>query len=134
MKLEGTVLWKRGEFYAVMYYDVPPADFRMQTDEMLLAEAERGLEHEAEVESVVRKQPITVSGFKGVEMEYIATDGGTYICRFIVANNRIYSLVGGGRFVSSGNANVRRFLDSFTINQPKPAPELAPRRQPPPVK
>ena len=130
MKLEGTILWKRGEVYAVMYYDIAPADFRMQTDEMLLAEAERGVEHEAEVERIVRKEPITVSGFKGLEIEYVATDGGTYIGRFIVANNRLYTLVGGGRFVSPGNANIRRFLDSFTIIQPNPAPELAPRRLP----
>lgn len=130
MKLEGTILWKRGEVYAVMYYDIPAATVRVKTDEMLLAEAERGVEREAEVESIVRKQSIKVSGFKGKEIEYIAKDGGTYIGRIIVANDRLYTVVGGGRFVSPGNANIRRFLDSFTIVQTNPAPELAPRRRP----
>jgi hypothetical protein len=124
MTVEGAILWKRGEVYAVMYWDIPPANVRAQADQVLLDAAERGVEEEPEVQRIVRKQAITVSGFPGLEIEYVATDGGTYIGRFIVADSRLYALVGGGRFVHPGNANIRRFLDSFVVTDP----QLRPRR------
>ena len=98
-----------------MYWEIPPADTRAESDEKLLDQAERGVEQEPTVRRVVRKTPITVSNFRGVEIEYIATDGGTYVARLIVADSRLYGVVGGGRFVQPGNDNIRRFLDSFTI-------------------
>lgn len=119
MKVEGAILWKRGEFYAVMYWDILPARARAQADRMLLDAAERGIEEEPEVRRIVRKEAISVSGFPGMEIEYLATDGGTYIGRFIVADSRLFALVGGGRFVNPGNANVRRFLNSFAVTDPK---------------
>jgi len=126
MTVEGAILWKRGEFYAVMYWDIPPANARAQTDQALLEAAEHGVAQEAEVQRIVRKESITVSGCPALEIEYLATDGGTYIARFIIANSRLYALVGGGRFVHPGNANIRRFLDSFAVTDPKlrPGPEF----------
>jgi hypothetical protein len=126
--VEGAILWKRGEFYAVMYWDILPAKARAQADEALLDSAEQGVEQEPEVRRIVRKETITVSGFHGREIEYVATDGGTYIGRFIVADSRLYALVGGGRFVHPGNVNVRRFLDSFAVTDPKLRP--GPARRP----
>jgi hypothetical protein len=119
MKVEGTMLWRRGEFYAVMYWDIPPAAARVETDKKLLDAAVKAMETDPEVRRVVRDVPITVSDFAGREVEYVATDGGTYIGRFVIADSRLYGVVGGGRFVHPGNANVRRFLDSFAVTDPK---------------
>ena len=35
--------------------------------------------------------------------------------RIVVAGSRLYVAVGGGRFVRPGNANIRRFVDSFQV-------------------
>lgn len=118
LKIEGTILWKNGEFYAVMYEDLN-VQFGRGPDEAFLNEAVKALETETEVRSVVRKDPITVSGFPGREVEYVASDGGTYVARLVIAENRFYRAVGGGRFVSPNNANIRRFLDSFAVTNPK---------------
>ena len=129
MKVEGTMLLKRGELYAVMYWDVPPAAERKQTDEKLLDESVRGIEREPAVRNVVRQQAVVVSGRPGREIEYIATDGGTYICRVVVGEKRLYAAVGGGRFVRSDNANIRRFLDSFeVVAEPEELPPVRRRK------
>ena len=127
VQTEGAILWKRGEFFVVWYRAIVPARQRVETDQQLLAEAERGIEREPEVQRIVSKKPITVSGFPGIEIEYVARDGGNYVARVIVADQRMYALVGGGRFVGPGNANVRRFLDSFAVTNARLQPKLPPR-------
>src|SRR5262245_14551983 len=115
LKVEGAILWKRGEFYTITYADIAARNVRLQTDEALLDEAVRSIETEREVQRVVRKDPIGVCGFPGREIEFVSTDGGTYVARVIIADTRLYVLIGGGRFVGPNNANIRRFLDSFEI-------------------
>jgi len=114
LQVEGTVLWKRGEFYAVMYQDLPDLGVPPPAD-MALNLAIQGIEADPEVRAIVRKVPVTISGFPAREVEYVGTDGGTYVARFVIAGNRFYRVVGGGRFVKPGNDNVRRFLDSFEV-------------------
>ena len=121
------LLLKRGELYAVMYWDIPPGDQRAESDDKLLDEAARGIKDEPVVRTVVRQEPRVVSGFPAREIEYVATDGGTYLCRVVVAEGRLYAVVGGGRFVRPGNANIRRYLDSFEVTSGNQHP-----RKPPP--
>jgi predicted Zn finger-like uncharacterized protein len=128
MRVEGTMLLKRGELYAVMYWDMPPANRRNRTDDDLLDEAVNGIKEEPVVRALVRQEPVVVSGFAGREIEYVATDGGTYICRVVVADSRLYSVIGGGRFARPGNANIRRFLDSFEVITAARLPQQPPRR------
>ena len=119
IRTEGGVLYKRGECYAVSYGDMPPRNQRAVGDEALLDEAVRGMRTDGDVKRVVREEKITVSGFPAREVEFLATDGGTYTARVIVADTRLYIVIGGGRFVRPGNANVRRFLDSFKVTDLK---------------
>jgi hypothetical protein len=116
-KVEGTVLWKRGEVYAVVYIDISPAGQRAVDDEAALDAAVKEMRADPEAR-VVREDRVKVSGFPGREVESLYSDGGTYVTRFVVADRRFYVLITGGRFVRPGNANVRRFLDSFEVTDP----------------
>lgn len=128
LKVEGGILWKRGEAYFVTYTDLPPREARGATDEAMLDEAVNDMKADPEISRVVRTDPITVSGAPAREIEYVYGDGGTYVGRVIVADRRLYVLVAGGRFARPANANARRFLDSFKLTAPargnggRPAP------------
>jgi hypothetical protein len=74
---------------------------------------------DGDVKRVVREQKLAVSGFPAREVEFLGNDGGTYIARVVIADTRLYIVVGGGRFVRPGNANIRRFIDSFKVTDPK---------------
>jgi hypothetical protein len=114
---EGAVLWKRGEVYAVVYVDVPPPGLRARADEDLLDGAVNELRTDPECR-LLRADPVTVSGFPGREVEFVADDGGTYVARFLIADRTFYVITAGGRFAHPGNANVRRFIDSFEVTDP----------------
>jgi hypothetical protein len=124
MQVEGTILWKRGEVYVVMHRDFDPKDRGWRTDEQLLDEAVKGIEQESEVRTMVRKEPLQVSGFPAREIEYVGKDGGTCVGRIVVAGSRLYVVVGGGRFVRPGNANIRRFVDSFEVTGQDIRPQI----------
>jgi DNA-directed RNA polymerase subunit RPC12/RpoP len=112
-KVEGAVLWKRAEFYVVMYADVPPPGQRAVSDDDALEFAVKEVRTDPECR-LVRAGRVTVSGFPAREVEFVA-DGGTYLGRFVLADRRIYVVIAGGRFVRPDSANVRRFLDSFAV-------------------
>jgi hypothetical protein len=116
-KVEGAVLWKRGEFYVITYMPILPRSARAESDEAILDQAIKEMRAEPGVR-VLRTEDITVSGFPAREIEYTADDGGNYVGRLVVADSRFYILVAGGRFVSAGNKNIRRFLDSFEVTDP----------------
>ncbi len=117
VKVEGLILWKRGEFYVVTYADLPPVGLR-EPPEALIEGALREMKADRGLKRIVREDRITVSGFPGREIEYVYEDNGTYVARLVVTDRRIYVALGGGRFVGPGNANIRRFLDSFAITGP----------------
>src|SRR5579883_266694 len=117
LKVEGGLLWKRGECYAVMYGDVPPKNARGMSDEQLLRESVKGMNANKDVRRILLDEAITVSGFPGREVEYEWTDNGIYTARIVITNRRLYVAIGGGRFVRRGNANIRRFIDSFKITE-----------------
>lgn len=120
VKIEGTVLWKRGEVYLVSYMPLPPAGARGRTDDAILDELVREMQADPEIKRVVRNERITVSGFPAREIEYVYEDNGTYIGRMVITDRFLYTAVGGGRFVRPGNANVRRFLNSFEVTDKAP--------------
>jgi predicted Zn finger-like uncharacterized protein len=120
VKAEGAVLWSRGEVFVVVRRDLPPRNRRQQTDDQLLDEGAKGIEGDPECRRVVRTERLKVSGFTAREVEFLGRDGGTYVVRLVAAGDRLYLLAGGGRFVRPGNPNVRRFLDSFEVTDPKP--------------
>jgi predicted Zn finger-like uncharacterized protein len=118
LKVEGTMLLKRGEFFAVFYRDLP---FGAVAGQEALDEAVKGIRNEPDIRQVVRNEQLTVSGFAGREVEYLYSDGGTYVARIVITPQRLYIAVAGGRFVRPGNTNVRRFLDSFEVTDKGPA-------------
>jgi hypothetical protein len=46
----------------------------------------------------------------------------------VVADSRLYSVIGGGQFIKSGNANIRRFLDVIEATNSARLPQQPPRR------
>jgi hypothetical protein len=119
MKVEGTILWSRGESFVIFYRDMLARDQRVETDDELLDAAVKEMQSERDFRRMIRNDRILISGFPARDLEFLATDGGTYGARLIVADSRYYALVGGGRFSRAGNANVRRFLTSFKVTDPK---------------
>ena len=116
--IEGTILFGRLEEYAVVHRDIPADDRRWITDKQWIDETVKAMRSEPDVQSVLSEKDITVGGFTGREIEF-AAGGGWYAARVVVADTRIYIVIGGGRFAKPGNANVRRFLDSFQVTDPK---------------
>lgn len=119
MKTEGAFLLSRGEEYAIVYGEIAPRKQRWNTDEEVIAAGVKELESDPDCRRMIRNEPIEVSGFKAHEFEFVGQDGGTRVGRLIVADSRFYVVVAGGRFVRPGNLNVRRFLDSFEVTDPK---------------
>ena len=97
-----------------MYSDRPKG-----TDDEILTQQVNGLTAGREVRNVGPVNAIEVGGFPGREFQYEVQNGGTYTGRVIVADTRVYVLLAGGRFTRPDSENVRRFLDSFEITDPK---------------
>ncbi|HEY1192482.1 MAG TPA: LamG-like jellyroll fold domain-containing protein, partial [Gemmata sp.] len=81
--------------------------------------AVEGMKTSGEMGSVLSQKDIVVDGFPGRELELSARDGGYYGARIIVAETRLYILIAGGKWVERGEPNVRRFLDSFAVTDPR---------------
>jgi hypothetical protein len=119
LKIEGTIFFKRMEEYAVVYGELPPKNPWRVPDEQLIDEAINGVRGEGEVSRVLSEKKLKVGGYSAREVEFLAKGGGWYVMRVIITDNRVYVLVAGGRFAKQGNANVRRFMDSFEFTDPR---------------
>ena len=113
------MLWSRGEEYSIAYGDILPRNQRAHPDERLLDQSVEEIETRPECRRIVRNERLTVSGFPARELELVGKDGGTYMVRIVVADSRYYIVIGGGRSVRPGNENIRRFLNSFEVTDPK---------------
>jgi hypothetical protein len=111
---EGTILAGKLEEYAVSYRDLTPQQRGAGEEKLIDAEVQK-LKANRAVEGIRREDPIAVSGCPGREVEFVSVNGGTYVVRIVVADTRVYKAFAGGQFAKPGNANVRRFLDSFEI-------------------
>jgi hypothetical protein len=118
MRIEGTILFGRLEEYGVAYRDVPANERRGNSDKQLLDGAVQGMTQDGDTR-VLSQKDVTVSGCAARELELRERSGGWFMARVIIADSRVYVLVAGGRFAQPGNENVRRFLDSFEITDPK---------------
>lgn len=119
--VEGTRLWTRGENYVISCRDLremQPGLWKKSDDEILDEQLKR-LTAGGNVLRVTRTEAIEVGGFAAREFEYDTRNSGTYTGRVIVAGPRLYVLLAGGRFTQPHDENVRRFLDSFEIIDPK---------------
>jgi predicted Zn finger-like uncharacterized protein len=115
--VEGTVLWTRAENYLIVFWDAAAEPGK--TDDEILDAAVSDATRGPNVRDVVRKEPVVVSGCPGREFEFRQPKGGTYTGRVVLAGDRVFLLLAGGRFTRPGNENVRHFLDSFEVTDPK---------------
>ncbi|MDY3561146.1 LamG domain-containing protein [Gemmata sp. JC673] len=118
MTTEGTILFRALEEYAIVYGNISPQERQLLSDKDRIDAAVQAMKTSGEVRSIVSQKDITVNGFPGREVEFSGQGGGHYGVRVVVAEGRVYVLVAGGKFTQPGNANVRRFLDSFEITDP----------------
>ncbi len=116
--VEGTHLWTHAENYVIVYWDVPSTEERAgkRSDDQLLDEQ---VQLQTAGSEVRRNERVEVGGFPGREFEFRYRNGGTITGRVVIADSRVYVFYAGGRFSRPNNENVRRFLDSFEITDPK---------------
>jgi hypothetical protein len=112
--LEGTLLWTRAENYIIVFADLRGAN-RNQPVHRILNDAVRDVTGGQNV----RTEAVVVSGCPAREFEFRQRNGGTYTGRVVLAGDRVFVLFAGGRFTRPDNQNVRRFLDSFEVTDPK---------------
>lgn len=117
--MEGTILFRRLQEYVVVYRDLPPHERQATTDKALMDAAVDGMKSSGEVDAVLSQKDIVVNGFPGREVEFSGKEGGHYTARVVIADGRLYMLVAGGKLADRNEPNVRRFLDSFEITDPK---------------
>lgn len=119
---EGAVLIRQVEHFVIIYRDMPSTKDRAaapkgRTDEDEMKQAIKELLAATEKVGQAREERITVGGFPACELEYQGK-AGWYTARIIVADTRLYIVFAGG-VEPLGSTDVRRFLDSFTITEPK---------------
>jgi hypothetical protein len=117
VRIEGTVLIVKLEEYSVVYADIDADLRRSQSDDDILDDTVDALKEDDPGVQVHSDKPTTVSGFPAREVVFThADDGGTFVCRIVVADTRLYIVTAGGPFLEpNGNERTRRFLDSFQI-------------------
>ncbi len=118
-RAEGTVLLRRAEKFVVIYRDIKSTKERLKTDDQELDERVEKLRKGLNAEQLLRNESITVGGFPGREIEFQTKGNRWYVARVIVADTRVYIVLVGGGMAHPDDADVRRFLDSFEITEPK---------------
>jgi hypothetical protein len=121
-RAEGTVRVRglQPEHFLVVYRDIPGTKDRVANgggDEKELDERTDRVLGATQVQGQVRQKSITVDGFPGRELEYKGK-GGKYTVRIIVADTRLYIVMAGGQ-LPHGSPDVRRFVESFHVTDPK---------------
>ncbi|HEY1192483.1 MAG TPA: hypothetical protein VGE74_32970, partial [Gemmata sp.] len=116
---EGTILFRPLQEYAVVYRELPFGNGGPGGEKPIIDAAVEGMKTSGEMGTVLSQRDIVVDGFPGRELELSARDGGYYGARIIVAETRLYILIAGGKWVARGEPNVRRFLDSFAVTDPR---------------
>jgi predicted Zn finger-like uncharacterized protein len=114
--VEGTHLWTRAENYAIAHRDLAPG--RLATDDQVLDAQIKDLLR-GEVRQTGQTTRIEVDGFPGREFSCQTGNGSVYTGRVVLAGTRVYVLLAGGRFAESDDGNVRHFLESFEITDPR---------------
>ncbi|HYH69182.1 MAG TPA: hypothetical protein VD866_31095, partial [Urbifossiella sp.] len=118
---EGTLLLGRLEQYIVTHVEID-ADLRnTQTDAQLLDEVVKHMREDPPPAEVLSWKDITVSGYKAREL-HLRMDGQSALARVVVTRTRVYTVIAGGPFTPVTEPRIRRFVESFKLNEPKPPP------------
>jgi hypothetical protein len=117
-RAEGTIRLRRAEKFMVIYRDIKSAKDRGATDEQELDSRIERIRRAMEAEQFAENKPITVGGFSGREISFQAKTGW-HVARVVVADTRVYIVLGGGGMAQPGDPDLQRFLDSFEITDAK---------------
>jgi hypothetical protein len=116
-EIEGTMLVGRLEVYSVYHKELDAAA-RQFSDEQILKTVVAGMKADPENQGIgiIREQPMTVAGYPAREVVFTHPDGGTNVCRVVVAGSHQYILgVSGPLMKPDGNERSERFFDSFQV-------------------
>ncbi|MFO0825814.1 MAG: hypothetical protein U0792_22290, partial [Gemmataceae bacterium] len=113
--VEGTI--HRGVEFVVFWGDFPGGRAHL-TDDSLFTAALQDMRGKFPNAKVDVKPKMLVNGFNAQESTF-HLGNETYTMRIIVAETRLFITYAGGRSISADNENVRRFLDSFEVTEPR---------------
>jgi hypothetical protein len=105
-----------------------PSELNRSLDDELLDYPVNGIKEEPLVRTLARQEPVVVSGFTDTRSCMGQPIVGLTSAGSWVADSRLDSEIGGGRFIKPANANIRRFLDSLEVTIPTRYPYQPPRR------
>ncbi|MCE9562661.1 MAG: hypothetical protein K8U57_11500 [Planctomycetes bacterium] len=105
----------RGIEYTVAWSNIPGGRNAWVTEDQLFTTAMDEVRRAAPSSEFATREPFKVSGFPARDMVITSVGDGVYVARVVVADSRIFVLVAGGPSATAEHADVRRFLDSFTI-------------------
>jgi hypothetical protein len=114
----GALLLLRREEYIASYLHIPPHR-RTLSDSQLLTDGVNGAVAGVPGARKVSDEPIEVGEFPGREVVIEAPGKGTGVLRVVIAGDRAFCLIAAGPSVGQGSERARRFLDSFTITDPR---------------
>jgi hypothetical protein len=121
---EGTILIGRLEEYNIVYVDIAPDVRFANTDEQIIDIMVDGMKNAQPPARILATRKVTVSGYTARELE-MSIDGQSVLGRIVVTRSRLYAVLAGGRFTRSTDPRLRRFVDSFKIDEPRRAGEPA---------
>jgi hypothetical protein len=114
-KIEGTLY--RGKEFVIVWSDFPGGR-EFSTDEELIDASINGLREDSRDWQITVGPMITVGEFSARDVTFAAPDAATYIYRVVVTDARLYFVIAAGGFASD-DPDVRRFVDSFEVTDPK---------------
>ncbi len=108
---------KRGTVFVVLYRDHKDDKKPRETDEQLIEKAIQNIQKAVGADTANSKE-VKVGELVGREVEFPRGRNrgkGWFLARVVVADSRVYIVLAGGGFTKPGDADVRRFLDSFQV-------------------
>jgi len=118
---EGTILLGRMEEYSIVSAAFGPGGRFGITDEKILDEALKNLREGPTPARIVSTKDVTVSGYKAREVQ-LRLKEQNLLARIVVTPTKLYTVIAGGPFTDADEPRVRRFVESFKLNEPKPPP------------
>jgi hypothetical protein len=112
---EGTT--HRRDHYAVLWGEIPNRQWR--TDEQIIDDTVSEARGPRRAVFLEKGEPFTVGGFPARDVLMTSFDGDSGVLRVIVADTRLYVLVAVGPDLDEDDPDVRRFLNSFEITDPR---------------
>ncbi|QDU20188.1 hypothetical protein [Urbifossiella limnaea] len=114
---EGTLLLGRLEEYRVTHGDLDAEVRNTQTDAEILDGMVKNLRDDPPPAEVVSTKDITVSGFPAREL-HLRVEQQSALVRVVVTRTKWYTVIAGGPFTPVTEPRLRRFVESFKLNDP----------------